>query len=698
VTLERTIRMLGLAATLAAFPLVLHAGWADAPPQQTPQAAGRKLVVNDFLAIKDVSSAQISPDGKWVVYAVATGDLEEDKTLTQLWLVPAAGGEPIPLTSKDEDSTTPRWSPDGRYLAFLSARGEEAKTQLWLLYMGGGEAQRLTETVQGVDGFAWAPDSKRIALVLQDPSPQEIEAARRVKAGEKAKKTAQPPWVIDRLQFKEDTIGYLDNRRKHLYVLDVASRAVTQITTGDFDDDQPAWSPDSKAIAFVSNRTVDADANYNTDIWTVASDNHDGGKSVAQVTTNAGADVSPTWSPDGKWIAYASQTDAHALDYATYHLAVSPAAGGAARVLSAKLDRNVFQPRFAPDGQSVYAVVEDDGVQPLVRISVAGGEVTRLTTGRVHVSDYSVSRGGEIALTLSQTDFPEEIFALDRGATRRLSHVNDAFLATVQLGKVEYAKAHGKDGTEVAGYIFYPPDYTPGKRYPTILRPHGGPVEQTDAEFDFPAQMFAANGYVVLRPNYRGSSGYGQKFAEAIYADWGNKDYTDLMTYVDYAIERGIADPDRLGVGSWSYGGILTNYCITKTDRFKAAISGASEVLYITNYGHDHYQRDWNTEIGVPWKHRALWEKISPFNSVEKVVTPTLIMGGDIDWNVPIVNSEQLYQALKTLGRTTELVVYPGEYHEFTKPSHIKDRYERWLAWYAKYLKSDAGEAPARAK
>ena len=687
--------------TVVALAVALR-GWPEARAQSgtgTPaKAEKRNLKVDDFLALKSVGNAQISPDGKWVAYTVKTLDLAEDKSRTQIWMVPTAGGDAIPLTSKETSSSHPRWSPDGKYLAFLSARGEEAKTQVWTLHMGGGEAQQVTEAIQDVDDFEWSPTGDRMALVLQDPSPEEIDAAKRAKAGEKPSKTARPPWVIDRQQFKWDTIGYLDNRRTHLYVLEMASKKVTQVTSGDYDDLEPAWSPDGRFLAFTSNRTKDADANYNTDIWVVAADNPDKGASLVHVTTNPGADHSPTWSPDGKWIACISQTDAHALDYATQYVAVAPALGGELRVLTKKLDRNVIKPRFSPDGQSILGMVEEDGIQPLARISVASGDVTTLTPGRITVEGYSENREGAVALTIGETKMPAEVFALGGGEARRLSHVNDEFLSQVRLGNVEYAKAKGKDGVEVAGYITYPPAYNPEQRYPTILRPHGGPVEQTDAEFDFTSQLLAANGYVVLQPNYRGSSGYGQAFSEAIYADWGNKDYQDLMTYVDYVIGRGIADPAKLGVGSWSYGGILTNYCITKTDRFKAAISGASEVLYITNYGHDHYQRDWNLEIGLPWKDRTSWERLSPFNSVEKIVTPTLIMGGDQDWNVPIINSEQLYEALKVLGRTTELVVYPGEYHGFTKPTHLKDRFERWLAWYAKYLKGEGTGRPPEMK
>ena len=251
-----------------------------------------------------------------------------------------------------------------------------------------------------------------------------------------------------------------------------------------------------------------------------------------------------------------------------------------------------------------------------------------------------------------------------------------------------------KDGTAVTGYLYKPLDYAPGKKVPALLNPHGGPVGQYSASFYHLAQLYAANGYAVLLPNPRGSSGYGQKFCAAIYADWGNKDYHDDVAMVDYAVAEGIADPDKLGVGGWSYGGISTDFIIAQTQRFKAAVSGAGVALIASFYGHDHYQRDYDIELGHPWDNKEVWDRISPFYRVASITTPTLFMGGDIDWNVPILGSEQMYQAMKTLGRTTELVVYPGEYHGFTVPSHIKDRMERFMAWYNHYVKGDS--APAR--
>ena len=239
------------------------------------------------------------------------------------------------------------------------------------------------------------------------------------------------------------------------------------------------------------------------------------------------------------------------------------------------------------------------------------------------------------------------------------------------------------------GWLTLPPDYQPGRRYPTLLRIHGGPVAQYDWAFEFESQLFAAEGYVVVRANPRGSSGYGQAFSHAIWADWGTLPFQDVMAAIDQAIAEGYADPDRLGVGGWSYGGILTNYVITLTDRFAGAISGASEVLYRSNYGHDHYQMVWEKELGLPWENAELWDRISPFTYVENIVTPTLVIGGALDWNVPILNSEQLYQALKRLGRETLLVVYPGEHHGIRNPSFQRDRLQRYLDWYDRYVKGE---------
>lgn len=684
-----------LAGISSAAPRALVASPSNPRPSTALPAAKRNLTVDDYFRIQAVTDPQISPEGKWVAYVVTTAGLKEDKNEDRIWMISSNGGQAIPLTSKDDSSSHPRWSPDGKYLAFVSARGDDEKKQVWLLNRQGGEAQQLTDTIQDVDDFAWSPTGDRLVLVLQDPTPDELEAAKHKDDENDADKPKPKPrpWVIDRLHFKEDEIGYLDRRRMHLYVFSMTDHKVTQITSGDFDDTAPVWSPDGRSIAFVSNRSDHPDRNFNDDIWVVAADNTNEGKNLVRITTNPGTDGAPAWSPDGKWIAFTSQLDPKLFEYATFQLGIAPATGGQEKVLTLPLDRNVSSPRFSPDGKSIDFIADDDGTQNLLSVPVTGGKITRPIGGRLMLDAYSVSKDGAIAAQVGTTGRPDEVYILpENGSLHRLTTTNDALMSQIQLARVDYVHFKSRDGTTVAGYLLKPPDYQPGRRYPTILQPHGGPVWAYYAEFNFKPQLFAANGYVVLLPNPRGSSGYGQDFCKAIYADWGNKDYQDDMAMVDYAIAQGIADPDKLGVGGHSYGAISTNFIIVQTTRFKAAISDAGEFLYITNWGHDQYVREWEMELGLPWENRALWEKLSPFYKVTKITTPTLIMGGDADANVPVIDGEQMYETLKWVGVPTLLVVYPGEYHEFKRPSFIKDRFERNLAWFDHYVK---GEGPA---
>lgn len=675
--------------------------------QQSP--APRPVAVDDLFGVREVHDPQISLDAQLIAYTVFSSSLKEDKTENRIWMIPTTGGAAIPLTVEGVSSDHPRWSPDGKFLAFLSARkdaeGNEGKTQVYLLNRLGGEAQRLTDTVQDVEDFAWAPDGKRLVLLLRDPSAEELEAAEskgrddEEDAAEKSaaakKPKAQRPWVIDRLLFKEDTVGYLDRRRTHLYVFDLASKVMTQVSSGDYDDTEPAWSPDGKYLAFASNRSKpDPDFTYASNIWVVSADNTDKGAHPTQVTTGLGGDHQPAWSPDGKWIAFSTQLDPKLFQYGTFHIALVPAAGGQAKVLTMALDRNSTIPRFSPDGKSIYFVVDDDGTQNLAQVNLADGKIERPITGRLTVETYTLAKDGTLAVNISTVDSPYELFTTPAGQLTRLTHVNDAWLARFKLPAVEYVSYKSKDGTTVHGYLYKPVDYVPGKKYPTLLRPHGGPVEEYEAEFFDVAQLFAANGYVVLLPNPRGSSGYGLDFCKAIFADWGNKDYQDDVAFIDYAIAQGLADPDKLGVGGHSYGGISTDFIIAQTNRFKAAISWAGAAEFTSLWGHDEYVRDYITELGLPWEHRDVWDHVAPFWRMNDIRTPTLFVGGNIDWNVPILGGEQMYESLKALGRETLLVVYPDEYHEFKAPSHLKDLHERYLAWYAHYVKADG--TPAR--
>src|SRR5262252_8997015 len=461
-------------------------GWVAASLASGQQAPGgpRAITVDDAFQVKAVDDPQISADGAWVAYTVETSSLKEDKSRTRVWIAPAAGGDAIAMTAENESSTHPRWSPDGKYLAFLSGRNE-GKTQVYLLNRQGGEAQKITDTVQDVDDFAWSPDSKKMVLLLRDPKPEEIEEAKeksKDNAGDSAdkstdsKKSKTPkPYVVDRYLFKVDEVGYLDHRRTHLYAFDIATKKLSQLTSGDFDDQSPVWSPDGKWLAFSSKRTLpDPDRNYDSNIFVVAADNTDKGEHLTQITTNAGAEAEPAWSLDGKWITYVTQLDPKLLEYSTKHVAISPATGGAAKVLTKSFDRMASAPRFSPDSKFIYFIVDDDGTQNLCKVPASGGDVTRVIGGRLMLYSYTVAKNGAIAATLTTPERPVEVFMLsaDGGEPKRITQTNDALMTKLKLTIPEYVSFKSKDGTTVHGYLYKPLDYVPGKKYPAILRPH----------------------------------------------------------------------------------------------------------------------------------------------------------------------------------------------------------------------------------
>jgi dipeptidyl aminopeptidase/acylaminoacyl peptidase len=645
----------------------------------------RVLQPDDVFAIKAVDDPRLSPDGKAVAYTVTTLDRERDDADADVWLAPLDGSPALRLTTGAKSETAPRFSPDGKYLAFLSAR-DGKKVQVFLLDRRGGEAVQLTDFGADVSELAWSPDSSRLALVVHDEDADDPDLADEDAEGEDG--PTPKPIVVQRRQFKRDGEGYLGALRDHLHVFEVAQRTSVQVTSGPYDDSEPAWSPDGRLLAFVSNRTPDPDANQNTDVFVVEPK---AGARPRPVTRAAGADASPSFSPDGRLIAYEAGGDPADLWYGTNHVAVVPVAGGESVALTRALDRNVERPTFGPGGAFVYFLLEDGGDRHLARVAVQGGAVERVVAGERHVEAFDLGRGGEVVVLESSPLQPFEVAVVAaEGTLRRLTHVNDDFLAGVNLAPRERFRARSADGTMVDGFLTRPAPGSARGPQPAVLRIHGGPALQFSAEFNLEWQILAGHGYTVIAANPRGSSGYGRDFSRAIWADWGRKDYEDVMAAVDHAVAQGAADPDRLGVGGWSYGGILTNYVIVQSTRFRAAISGASEANYLSNYGTDHYQYEWEAELGLPWREVDRWVRLSPWFQVEKIVTPTLFLCGSGDMNVPLLNSEQLFQAMKRLGRETELVIYPGEAHDIDTPSYAKDRYERYLAWYDRFLRPQA--------
>jgi dipeptidyl aminopeptidase/acylaminoacyl peptidase len=651
------------------------------------QAPKRALSVDDLSKLRTVSDPQVSPDGKWVAYVVGVHDVEKDKRDSDLWMVSWDGKDQLRLTSSAETTErAPRWSPDGRSLAFLSARGDEAEkkkgAQVWLLDRQGGEAQKLTDVKGGVSDYAWSPDGRRLCLVVDDFDP-----ASDPEKMEGWKRKTEPPIVIDRYHFKSDQGGYLRRLYTHLTLFEVDTKKAEILTHGMFDDESPAWSPDGKSVAFISNRTTDPDRNDNSNVYVIEAR---AGAEARALTTYEGRDSGTlSWSPDGKWIAYVQGDETKLTAYHLDKLAIVPAAGGAARVLTAALDRPVDgRMAWAADGQSLRIVVSDDRAAYVAGVAVGSGAVDKLTTGERAAASISPRAGGSLALIVSTPAQPDEVFALENGTLRQLSHQNDALMAGLQLAITEGFTCTAKDGTVVNGIVRKPAGFVAGKKYPTLLIIHGGPNGQDEFSFDFQRELFAANGYVVLAVNYRGSSGRGNAFQKAIYADWGNKEVVDLLAAVDWAVASGIADPEKLGIGGWSYGGILTDYTIASDPRFKAAVSGASSALQMSLYGVDQYIVQWDLELGQPWKAADLYAKVSyPFFRADRIKTPTLFMGGRIDFNVPIAGVEQMYQALKSLNVETQLVIYPDQHHSLATPSYQRDRLTRWVGWYDRFLK-----------
>ncbi|HEV8042621.1 MAG TPA: S9 family peptidase [Bryobacteraceae bacterium] len=651
-------------------------------------AQQRLLTVDDMHKFHDVRDVQISGDGKWVAYTVSSVDVAADKSDTDVWMASWDGTEQLRLTSSPESENAPRWSPDGRYLAFLSGRPGKAKgTQIWLLNRMGGEAQQFTDFKNKLSSYEWSPDSKRLLLTMTERDPADTDDDKTAQ-GPNAK--APKPIVVDRYKFKQDIQGYLTQKPGRFYLFDMATKKAEPVTAEGFEVASPAWSPDGQWIAFLGKEGKHAER-YNT--WNVYVIEARTGATPRQITHYDGVHASasraqPEWSPDGKRLVFLESTGAKNSAYNMSRLAVIAVDGGTPKLLAEKLDRSVSSPRFTLDGSMILFLVADDRSEYPARIPSNGGAVERLVQGERMISTLAQGKDGRLAVLAANDLTHPEIHALENGSLRPLTHQNDALMAELKLGATEDFSCKAKDGTEVHGLIVKPPDYEPGRKYPTLLRIHGGPNGQDSHAFNFERQIFAANGYVVVNVNYRGSSGRGEKYQTAIAADWGNKEVIDLQAAMDHVVAIGLADPDRLGVGGWSYGGILTDALIAKDHRFNAATSGAGTAFPLALYGVDQYIMQYEEEIGPPWKvGLEPWIKLSyPFLHADQINTPTLFLGGEKDFNVPLVGGEQMYEALRSLGVPTQLVVYPGQFHGITRPSYQKDRVERYLAWYAKYL------------
>jgi len=650
--------------------------------------------------LQSVNDLAVSPDGEWLAYSVGTTNVDKDSYASDLFMVSWDGATRIQLThTADSGEGHPRFSPDGRYIAFISARADgksesphdpKGKSQVWLLNRNGGEAARITELSGGVASFEWSPDSTRLVLVSRD-STEHDAGADSDEAPDDAEKPAHntpKPIVVDRYQFKRDGHDWLGRQYDRLYLLDVETKDVSLLTPGQFDSSQPAWGPDSQVIAFSSKRAGDdPDRHDNSDIYLIDAA---AGSVPRQVTTWLGSDSSPSISPDGRTIAYLQSGELKYAGYDPSRLAVISVEGGEPTLPAVDLDRHIYSPQWSSNGRSVLFLVADDRVRSIGRVPASGGRVERIYPRAENpgvVRSFAVGKKG-VAAIASFGQVPAEIYRADSG--RALTDHNKSLLDSLELATVEGFDSRGADGVLVGSMLLKPPGFRPGVKYPTIAHVHGGPVAQDGYEFDSTSQALAAKGYLVVNPNYRGSTGHGRDFSRAIYADWGNLEIIDIHTVMDNLVEQGLADPDRLGIGGWSYGGINTNFAIATDTRFAAAVSGAAASNYLAGYGTDQYIRQYENEIGLPWESVEPYLKMSyPFLHADRIKTPTMFMCGEKDFNVPLLNSEQMYQALRSLNVPTQLVIYPGQNHGLSKPSYNQDYLARIIDWYGRYLDPD---------
>lgn len=641
----------------------------DAAPRSKD---GKRLFsTKDALRIARVSSPRISPDSSRVAYLVSALNMEKDqpgKTVTQLWVVPTAGpaSEARQYTRGEKSVSNVAWSPDGKVLAFTMDAGEEkdAKPQVWFMYANGGEPWQVTKHKAGVRTFQFSPDGKTLLLVATATAPADEE---------KRSKEKDDAVVVDH-----------DFKMAQLWTWNIATSEEKQITKGDFTVSDPRWSPDGSHIAFTTVPTPLTDDASEQTVWVldVAS-----GQSRKLVDTQDNTHTA-RWSRDGQSIAYLSS---RGMDSYQTNLFVVNAAGGAPRKLTGSFELNADEPVWGPDGKTIYFSTDKRETVNIFAVDIAGGSVRQITDKPGILSIDEISGNGQTAIgTWTDPEHPSNVFRSDLSfhSIEPVTNQN-AWLDDYALGGTEVVQwKSSKDGTDIDGIVTKPVDFESSRKYPFLLNPHGGPTGSSTLAFNPTEQILAANGYVILEPNFRGSTGRGEKFAMANQNDWGNGDYKDDMSGVQAMVDKGWADPNRLGAFGWSYGGFMTFWIDTQTDRFKAISPGAGLPDLYSMYSQTDIHRYLRQffDLKAPWDNFQEYWDHSPMKFVENVKTPTMILHGQADTRVPIPQAEEFYRALVERHVPVEFVTYPRENHGFIEPRHIQDRWQRYLVFFGKYL------------
>lgn len=636
-------------------------------------AAQRWIGPNDVYRVNNIGAPKISPEGKWVLYSHGTVDSAKDKNQSKLCMVSTDGSEIVTLTEQTKSFSSANWSPDGKYISFMAAgKDDKEGSQLYLLDRRGGEARQQTHIKGEISSYQWFPDGKRILFAIRD-----------FNYADTAKSNIRKPYEIDRYQFKQDYEGYLDNRKTHLYIWHVHDKKLDTLTRGKFDERDADISADGSRIVFSSNISADPDRNDNTDIFIVAAR---AGAVPEQLTDFKGGDRTPRFSPDSKKIAYIRAASEMAFEmYDLKLLMLLDLETKKTTALSAGLDRSVEGVTWSRQGDAVISAVEDDRYQLFYRFGLSGNDAKPITAADGVYSALHMNEKGDRVALYSNPQRPNEICLWKNDRFEPITRLQDTFLSPLKKLHVRGITATSSDKNQVNG-ILYTTDSTATKQ-PLVLFIHGGPVAQDEFGFDLYRQILAAAGYTVVAVNYRGSSGRGAAYTKSIFADWGNKEVKDILAITESLIKAGLVDSNRMAIAGWSYGGILTNYTIATDKRFKAAVSGAGSSLTLSFYGSDQYITQYENELGKPWDNPKKWLDLSyPFFQVKKIKTPTLFMASQADFNVPVIGAEQMYQAFKSEGIPTQLIIYPNQHHGISVPSYIIHRFNAHINWFKKYM------------
>jgi dipeptidyl aminopeptidase/acylaminoacyl peptidase len=664
-----------------------------------PTKKKRRIDIEDLFKLRVIGTAAMSPDGGRIVFALQRRDLRKNKTFSSLYAVSARGGRLRRLTRGDHADHLPRFSPDGRTLAFLSNR--DKTSAVWLLPMDGGEPKRLTDRDGHVMDYSWSPDGKTIAVARKALTERE-----KLLRDEKTDEAARRPHFrhVTRLVYKFDGEGYLSGEMIHIHLVNVANGRSTRLTDGKWDEVEPRFSPDGSKVSFLSNRVPDPDLYVdNYDIYTVGRD----GKGTRRVTRERGPKQSHAWSPDGAHIVFLGhlggpgEWSAH-----NCHVRRVKSGGGPSVDLTPDVDRHTMNmvigdsdstafggppPHFTADGKRVVFAVTDEGAGHLASVPLEGGPVEPLVDGPVSVFGFGLpATGGPGWAVVADLTTPAEMFSLDpvNGLGKRLSSVNRAALAGIDVAKPEEVRFRRRGGA-VHGWLLKPPGFRKGRKYPFVLEIHGGPHCAYGHVFFHEMQLLAARGYVVLMTNPRGSDGYGLDHRTAIHADWGNVDTKDLMRAVDGVVKEGFVDERRMYVTGGSYGGYMTNWLVGHTNRFRAAVTQRSVVNLSSFFGTSdmgYYFRE--TFDGDPWTNPANYERMSPITYAGKIETPLLIIHSEEDYRCPIGQAEELFVKLKLLGKEVEMVRFVGESHGLSRggrPQNRVERLKRILGWFKRH-------------